>query len=798
MKHFFPNNRLTIFPSEDHLEPFIYIVHFILSRHFEFGRDLCLDLLQESSIASLQQSGNIGGVLAPERISVVVQAILLSLHAIEKDTLTPTWPSSTDFSTVPSWSDYPTSSEFVPATLLSKPGMKEFFDRCGSTLASIALHCNHAVGHMSVFDDQWSYARLNIAYEESNSYTVRRHSDGQMVAYPSHLLPQVAVLQTCFQSWPRCLHPTIALGDAIDMLLKGIVHVEPTLAEISCLALKRFMADPTHALTVLSKLTKFLFSPSRISHEGTGVRMLVESPQILDLWIDIVDGWIRGLLKQSLEDLAEDETAALSICTEIEGAALFLLTHEARSIYTVGVKAIRTLGRLADHWFTPNGPRTSLHLVEYLCGDSLDKTYLNGYDELLEGPELLRLGQWRDSKRVDIALRIADSENERDRKLWQYVFPAFLQASMDLGTSLGPFRDSVVAAASRYHPTISLLAGLSTRIPAGLPNRTLLTERDGPKLLQENKHLVNQWRIWVKVLCSTATLSESHRPVLTQLGREHARAPSDASFERERLSTTRGLFRYLTPFLDSEYTRFRDTAVLCISSFPSNAYPQLLEDLSLLAGRQFYDDPRAKAGSTSAIDQNFGILAARQFHDETRTKSGATIFTERTRRQERLHSAVARIYYLTAHYLQLQRSAGRQAALANVLKFVRNTQAFLTAPEMRENHTLQRLRRYFCGTVERLFDGLATLKDSDRFIPSNMHLTLYHLCEEWCQLGPQTEAIKQRYLLMQKAAVVAAPDVELSGARERFNVEAVMLSQAAVGALASLCVRPSIIYLRPL
>ncbi|RDB30372.1 Cell morphogenesis protein PAG1 [Hypsizygus marmoreus] len=788
MKHFFPTNRLTIFPSEDRLEPFIYIVHFILSRHVDYGRTACLELLQESAIAPLQQSGNIGSVLAPERISVAVQAILLSLHAIEKEALTPAWPSSSDFSVTPSWSDYPTSSEFVSASLLSKPGMKDFFDRVGSTLAAIAVYCSNAVSHMSVFDEQWSYARLNLSFEEVHNYAVRRHANGHTVAYPSHHVSQVNMLQTCFRSWPRCLHPSIAFGDALDMLLRGVVHVEPSLADVSCAALKRFMADRSHALTVLSRFTKFLFSPAHITHESNNVRLLVESSQILGLWVDLVDVWLRGLMQQSKETLAEEEPAILARCTEIEGAALFLLTHETQSIHAVGVKVIRILGLLDEHIAASHidGSRTSLRLVEYLHGKGMEKTYLAGYDELLEGPEIVRLEQWRQSKRADVALRIADSTNDRDRKLWHFVFPAFLQASMEAGAALGPFRESVVASASRYHPTISLLAGLSTRVPTSMP-RTPLIGGDGPKLLKDNKPFVDQWRIWVKILCSTATLSESHRPALTQLGREHTRAPSDASFERERLSTTRGLFRYLTPFLDSEYTRFRDAAVVCISSFPSSAYPQLLEDLSLLAGRQFYDDPRSKSLSSPAFEPNLGILATRQIYDDSRSKAGLTLLTERTRRQERLHSAVARIYYLTAPFLQLQRSAGRQAALANVLKFVRNTQSFLTAPEMRDNHTLQRLRRYFCGTVERLFDGLATLKDSDRFIPSNMHLTLYRLCEEWCQLGPQAEGIRQRYNMMQRAAMASASQGDPVDAGERFKTESMMLSQAAVGSLASLC-----------
>ncbi|KAJ7632784.1 cell morphogenesis N-terminal-domain-containing protein [Roridomyces roridus] len=789
LRHFFPANRVTIFPADDHLEPFIHIIHFVLSRHFEFGRDFCLELMQEPAIS---QAGNLGTQLAPERTAIAIQAILLSLHAIEKETPTPTWPTATDFSVFPSWEDYPSSSEFVPPSFLSKPGMQEFFDRCGSTLAKVATACSHAVGQMSIFDDQWSYARLSPAYEESHNYVIRRHPEGGTIAYSNNLIPQISMLQTCFQSWPRCLHPTLPMGDAIDMLVRGTVHVEPLVGEVATAALKRFMTDGKAAITVMAGLTNFLFDPQRISHEGSGTKLLISSPLLLNLWVGLVDSWIRDLTSHSLESLGEDESAIAARCNEIEAGALFLLSSETWNIHILGVKVMRILGLLVAH-ISPepsspsDRPVTFLPVVELLHGKGGDKSYLKGYNELLDQPELARLEQWQQSTKVDIPLRIADSENEKDRKIWRHLFPVFIHSCMEHSSvAAASFRDSVVAAASKFHPIISHLAGLSNRAPVGFSHRPMPSEKDGSRLVSQNKLLIDQWHLWLKVLCSTATLSESNRAAMTQIGRDHSRAPSDVNFERERLSTTRGLFRYLTPYLDSEYTPFRDAAVLCISSFPAGAYPQLLDDLSLLAGRQFYDDPRSKSGPTLTVDQS-GLPMARQLHDDKFRPAPATV-GDRTRRQERLYSAVARIYYLTAHYLQLQRASGRQLALANVLKFVRNTQAFLTAADMRDNFTLQRLRRYFCGTVERLFDGLAALTDSDRFIPPNMHLSLYRLCEEWCQFGPQAEGVKQRLILMQRAAAASSnSDTDVNQSVKRFQNETLLLSHASVGALSSLC-----------
>lgn len=791
LKYFFPPNRISIYPNEEHLEPFVYITHFVLSRHFEYGRDLCLELIQESHINSAHQSksGSIAHVFASERTSIAVQAVLMSLHGIEKDSPTPSWPSSIDFFEPSCWSDYPSSSELLPASILSRPGMQDFFDRCGSVLAIIATTCGNGVGQMSMLDEQWSMARFNPSYEESHNFVVRRHPEVGSLCYPTSLVPQVNLLQTCFMSWPRCLHPSLPATEAIDMLLRGVIHVEPLVGEVACEALKRFLSDPSHSLSVVSQFTQFLFNPSRLAQECSGTRMIFESQQLLDLWVNAVESWIGRLTHHSPHELAQEEEVITPRCLEIEAGAMFLLSHQLVRVRIVGVKVVMVLGTLMNHLapepFSPaddTPPPSSF--VALLHGRGGHTPPLDGLDELLEKAELVRLEHWRQSKEPHIELRIAESSDDKDRKIWHHVFPKFVQSCMHIhAPNLVMFRDVLVAAASRYHTTMTQLAGLSSRLPSGRsPNGY-----DGPRLVEGNMGLIEQWHLWVKVLCATATSPEGARPVLTQLAREHSRVPSDTSFERERLTTSRGLFRYLTPFLDSEYTPFCNAAVLCISSFPPEAYPQLVEDLSLLAGRQVYDDPRSnKMGlSLSAAPDQVNGLLARQPHDDARSKANP-IAIDRLRRQ-RLHSAVAKIYFLTAHSLQYQR-ASRQAVLSNILKYVRSTQTFLLSPEQRDNFALQSLRRYFCGTVERFFEGLGTLEGADRFIPANMHLILYRLCEEWCQFGPQSENVKQRFLFMKKAVALNGSSEGATTAVEEFQEETLMLSYAAVGALSTLCV----------
>ena len=777
LRHFFPPNRHSISPHDDRLEPFIFILHYIMCRHFDFGTDFCMELLNEGAIRN-SQSQNISHLLAPERISIAIQSILLSLYVIEKEESSPPWPSSSDFSHPPVRKDMEMSSDVLPPSVLSHPGVKDLMDRCGPTLALIASSCAHNVGNMLVMDDQWSYARVNPSYEEAQNYITRRHPEGS-VTYPISLVPQINVLKLCFQSWPRLLHSSLPLNDALDMLIRGTVHVEPMVRDIAEATLKRFMVDPEHASTLLSRFAALLFDPNGISNEGSGLKMFADCKRLLNSWAELVEEWIHGILQDATKappTSSSTTTGSLSEAEwkeverrleEIEAAGLFLLTNATSETLSVGVKLIRMLGIL----YARLGIKASA-VVNALHGRT-PRPYLAGFDDHLEESDFERLKQWRASNKDDVPLRVADSGDIRDRDLWDHIYSSIIQGSIDHPTPvLIKFREMLIASATKYHPFIASAAGLSSRVPRPpTANGNSSSSNAGQSKLgpADTSIHVYQWRSWVKIICVTASVSDS-KPVLNNVSainapRDHARVLSDNNFDRERMTTSRGLFRYLAPFLDAEQSVFRHAAVFCISSLPPHGYSQLLEDLNSLAQRQFFDESRSK---TAQIQPAAG----------------------RTRRHIRFYTAVTRIYFLTASSLLDQRSAGRQAALAHVLKFVRQTQSYLTSSENRDLYTLQRLRRYFCGTVERVFEGMATLKDSDRFIPPKIHLSLYRLCEEWCQFGKQSDVVKRRLILMQKTAATGAPEPQLQAeAIERFQTETKQLSTAAVGALASLCVR---------
>ncbi|KAF9444887.1 hypothetical protein P691DRAFT_806559 [Macrolepiota fuliginosa MF-IS2] len=791
MKYFFHSTKLSTFHLDDRLEFLTYMVHFVLSRHFDIGRELCLELLQE---AALQKNANTA-TLSPDKITIAVQATLHSLYLMEKEHGVPAWPSTHDFSVVPPKEDYPTSSTVLPTALASKTVIQEYVNRVGTALGLIATYCDNTIGNMSVLEEQWSYSRINPSFEESSNYLIRKHGDFYVTAYPMHLLPQINLLQTCFTAWPRCLHSSIPFGDAVDMLLRGVLHVEPSLSEAAVEAVKRIMEEPSNASTVIRQFTAFLFSPVSIL-QASGSQLLVECIKFLTLWKAMVERWKMHMIQMDIATLVAEIEEVERQCHDIEAASLFLLAHGAMGVRAVGVEVIRILGSFVEDARKLQADVTlTLHITDRLL-HGMEHAYLDGYDDLLEQPELERLKQRKNDGKSDLILDIASSPHDFDKKLWRYVYPSFMQTCMDYGgPSLPLFRDMLAAAALRFHPQISQLAGLSnsknTSRGGSVGNNN---EKDGLRMIRDSKGVIDQWHIWMKTICSTAILPETN-PSGAPSQPTPAHVSADPQVELRKYPNSRYLFKRLTPFLDSEYTLFRDIAVLCISSFPSNVYPQLLEDLKSLAGRQTDYDPRVKVagGIAMPMDGNIGLLGSRQFVEDARTKAGVNGLAasmDRSRRQERLHSAVARIYFLTAHLLQSQRSTGRQTSLMNILTFIRSTQGFLSTPEMRENHSLQRLRRYFCGTIERVFDALASIKDADRFVAANMHLTLYRLCEEWCQFGAQSDgAVKRLHLMQKTAAANGGPQMEAADVVERFQAETTLLSHAAVGALASLCTK---------
>ena len=354
LKPFFPVSRITIYPYDEPLDPFYVLVHFLMCRHHEHGRDFALKLLQESSVMSATGSVHPGELLAPERMVIAIRAVLLTLESMKKDAA-PAWPTSANFSKYDFQSDYVHSAEFLPDAFYAKPEMQDFYDRYGPVLSRLANICGMAVGSMFIFERKYSAEVAFASAEEKESLTVRRHGEITVV-FRRDLAPQIDLLRTIFESWPRCLHPSIPLSDTLDYLYRGVIHVDPAMGIEASNALKRVAEDVRYSKAVLSRFTRFLFSAESVAKEGTGVELLLEQPALLILWETMVNNWFQKLLEPIADELPSPSEPEIflemnvhitvqAVLEDIEAGALFLLTHGMRRLRVVGLRTLRMLSK---------------------------------------------------------------------------------------------------------------------------------------------------------------------------------------------------------------------------------------------------------------------------------------------------------------------------------------------------------------------------------------------------------------------------------------------------------------------
>lgn len=806
LRPFFPVSRITVYPYDEPLDPFYILVHFLMCRHHEHGREFALKLLQESSVMSATGSVNPGELLAPERMVIAIRAILLTLESMKKDSA-PVWPTSANFSKYDFQSDYVHSAEFLPDAFYAKPELQDFHDRYGPILSRLANICGMAVGSMFIFERKYSAEVAFASTEEKESLTVRRHGE-MTVVFRRELGPQIDLLRTIFESWPRCLHPSIPLSDTLDYLIRGVIHVDPAMGVEASNALKRVAEDARYSKAVLSRFTRFLFSAESVAKEGTGVELLLEQPALLILWETMVNNWFRKLL----EPIADEPPSPIepeiflemnvhitvqAVLEDIEAGVLFLLTHGMRRLRVVGLRTLRTLSKTVEQMSRDpdSHPGMSHHhllcsfLIHGSCPEVLRATIdaiswiidiVHGRDSVLalledEGHLLdrevrARLKFWRDNRPSEWVQRLAETEDEQDRAIWPFLLPKLICAGLPKQPGvIAVFRETLASAVMRYHQKITSLAGISgkggslagpvNRSPAQTPKSQ--APRDyayGRPSISAARPIVLQWQTWLAILCATTVNNDTR----IQFTPGHSRAASEAT-QRMRLTDAAGLFRHIIPFLASEHGLFRTAAVTALGCIHQSVFNTLLTTLQSIT-RHIYDEARSKVPATRPS-------------------------FSRTRDQERLHTAVAQVYQLTAHFVKDPRSLDGQSALKQLLQFVRETTTYLCNPAVRNDWEQQRLRRYFCGVVEHLFDGLSTLQDSDRFLQPNMRLIHYRLCEEWCAYGPLSDSVRQRLDIMSAAAPAAWTDAkDKSEATHLFQTETTLLSAAAAGAMASLCV----------
>jgi hypothetical protein len=786
LRTLFPLKQRQLQPPDLPLDVFVSIMHLVLLRQFDSAQDYILHFLAEDRLG---EGGRASATTTneelqtPERMTIAIKAVLLTLRSLEKDVRVPDFPSTYDFSSFDFSSDHEASGEILPESFFAKPGMTDFFDRVGPLIGHVAILADRDVGSMSVLDSRFLASRTG--YRELSDSASRSTDLGSVVEggtvvvkhgllYVSHrreLRPTFDLLRSVFVSWPRCLHFSIDINKTLEILSRGTSHVSPELVESASSALQRVASIKGKAEPSAVAYARFLVGWGKVFREGqVGVKAYEQQVERMGkLWVDLLELWAKEL---RAADEADRIPVELNVLAEVESSALFFLSSISRNLRALGVAALRLISELQtlsvpadDH--QPRG-------ITVLENEGSRPDVLSCIPSAaISGSERHRLDTTcKPSVPPEILLRWAESDNSTDQHLWHLFFPTLVVRLQEyIPNTMEIFRVLVGRTFLNWKSTISNLNGMKSA-PAtpnskgGAPSSS--TSSSGSRPLAESHHLAEQWRVLLTILCSTTTPAGEGQtsPVL-----QSSSSQSDLShlkdLEAERLFTSTVLFQQVIPLLNSENVRFRDAVVTALGHISQPIFWPLIQNLQSIT-RHLHDD----------------------FQTRDRSNSNPSMPSQRRRGpQTRLFIAVAHVFMRVSPLIKDPRSIADVNIVSAMLQFVRETYQYLNERDVREDWELHRLRRYFCVVVMNVADGLANLPQSDRYLTPELRAAVYNICDDWCNLGRRADVTQAR----ESKQLIAAAD-SYRNERDKgsmlttLSTDTRMLSVAAARAMAALCV----------
>ncbi|CAO1630004.1 unnamed protein product [Sympodiomycopsis kandeliae] len=732
-RQWFPASRSSINPAEGSLVPHIHMVHLVLYRHFDYGRDLVLDFLRHKALGgstlSLQPE-----ILAHNRMIIAIQAILLTLDAYVKSE-SPPFPSNADFMRLELPEADNMGDELPEDFTFAKPEIGEAQAKFNDLIGKIALICDHQVSHNSVFDE----STVVIRGAQAPAHTVIDHEkyltrsfprNKITLAYPREQQPFMDLLRSCFQSWPRCLSSSIPFASVLSVLFKAHFNADPHLGEAASQALRRIAKQRKNgAAAVVSSFGRSIFRTETIFWETHPhqLALLFKVEAAVKVWIEFLNIRLKQLRSSQAAaqgvDAKMERTSAWAINDEVEAYGLLLLCSGHKPLRRQALSILRLVSVLDDAFLDPstsnanagggnnaiNEPTRIIHLLDLPC-----REFCNVEDSQLTAEQRQKVQEWTRNNSMHPLGDLAESDSLTEHTLWQHVLPRFLRMCLEhFPTTVAVFRshvtnrvlsmDAAVAISAGLVPRTNTTHGTTKSIPTSSSMGGLAAMPQGMGSEADQALMTEHWKMYILALCTTTTSTEGSRGALNAGG--HRRQNSDSG-SSERVIAARDLFQKLVPFLASDQAKYRQAVVTALGNINVNLYRTLLETLQAVSS-QLTEGTRSK------------------------TMGGINKLSAPARRHSRLRTALAHVVQLTSSHMSGDATLSDNSIMTLILNWVKDTFNFLVDREVKSDWEFQKLRRFFSGVVEDLFNGLIKRGESEKYFPFDTRLRMMKLFSEW-------------------------------------------------------------------
>ncbi len=759
------NSSISMEPAT--IEQLVQLVRFIGFKYPDYTSKTIILPLLNSDV--LRFSPNLQVPLDqinPERVIIALRSFLLILSDLGHPDTPPPFPTISEEDNI-----YPSEVQVMGNSSFSRDSYEQF----GQLLGKISNTVELSFGGQAALDD-----RLSQQPKTPVSATFSFGLDsGTAVGKQAYF----DLLKVTFQALPRCIPINLSFSKVIVMLCRGTAHPDPGVAYSAAMALKVVArVSEINSRQVATGFARFIFGfdekYSTTSETGLLGDDHVETTlefysELLQLWIDAIRVKakpieLNGDTKNRKEEM--ETTSIWTLIEEIESNGLFFLCSQSRIVRHYAIVVLRLVTQFdsalderegaskADKPPKPSAPPTEYTRIINIL-DNFSSADLGVEPDNLSVAERSRLQKLQQgSNLVSFLIRLAESENGIDSALWFRAFPRFIQQCFErFPMTVVLCRNSICIRLLKMQNTLIATADTSKMQNSGPFELVPKSNRQSssPELL------IEQWKLYLVVACSTLTVTDEQVP---QFRYQHGRKKSVRDLPFERITSARAIFQMVIPLLGVDSTAIREAVVTGLGCINFNLYRTLIEELQPLVNAWTADDQRIKSSrSMSSL--------------------------RKIRKHDRMPAEVTHVFQLTSHFLCNDRYELDEWILQTLVSFVKDMKSFLSEYDVQIDWEYQKLRRWFCGLVETLFEGIRRSENYPQWLPFEGRVSLFRLIEEWCGHGQHFLLAKEREGKMRQAIHELHKDVRDRGAlTASMEIEKRNLEHAALYAMASLCV----------
>jgi hypothetical protein len=615
---------------------------------------------------------------------------------------------------------------------------KEYLERFSEILGKIISICDNHFGGQAVIDER-PFTPVQPRTPVANTFSFSSKEDMPTAAEQKRNF--MNLMHVAIQALPRCMPSNIPFPKVVNVLCTGTAHVEREIAEASANALKS-IARQQSAQQVIMGFSRFIFTSDErhtTTNEG-GMLGLRNIESTLDLYVELLKIWLENVKAKAKAHklngsagasgrLSPDENAPKeessnfdkAYIEELESNGLFFLCNQSRIVRRFAITVLNLITEFDAALDEPDSSR----IIHILQQDSLEILDIN--DDNLPAAERSRLHrEMKINKNKGALVDMASSDVQYEESLWFKVFPRFIKSCFEkCPTTVAICREAISVRLMQMYRTTIAPMGEPAAARQG-PDGTVRMVPRKPSFAQ-NK-MIEQWKLYLIVACSTMTsMGERVRQQEPRLP-AHTRKPSKnqgiLAQAHDRLTNARGLFQLIIPLLEFDNEAIRSSVVVGLGSINIALYKILIETFQSGTVIRWTDSARAPL---------------------TRTPTAINTVASRgkDRSRDRLRAEVTHIFQLTSHFLQEAEIYQDDWIMQRIVDIVIETKTFLTEPDVQNDWEHQPLRRYFCGLVEELYEGI--LKSGrTNWLAFEERLEIFTLVEEWCGFGPKAAAFKER------------------------------------------------------